>query len=93
MIVWILGGVVAAAALLLAWGWFEAGWLRTRVLEVELEGVPPALDGVRIAHLSDFHLGVPSRGRRAVAAPRRESSDPVPQPQRRPADSVSTDRR
>jgi hypothetical protein len=33
---------------------------------VELEGVPPELDGLRIAHLSDFHLGVPSRGRRAV---------------------------
>jgi predicted MPP superfamily phosphohydrolase len=53
---------VAAAA----WGWFEAGWLRTRVLEVELDGVPDELDGLRIAHLSDFHLGVPSRGRRAV---------------------------
>ena len=50
----------------LAWGLFEAGWLRKRVLEVELEGVPAELDGLRIAHLSDFHLGVPSRGRRAV---------------------------
>ncbi len=49
----------------MAWGWFEAGWLRTRVLEVELEGVPAELDGLRIAHLSDFHLGVPSRGSRA----------------------------
>ncbi len=28
--------------------------------------MPPELDGLRIAHLSDFHLGVPSRGRRAV---------------------------
>jgi uncharacterized protein len=36
------------------------------VLEVELEGVPDELDGLRIAHLSDFHLGVPSRGRKAV---------------------------
>ena len=54
-----------------AYGLFEAGWLRTRVLEVEIEGLPEALDGLRIAHLSDFHLGVPSRGRvateRAVA--------------------------
>ncbi len=49
----------------MAWGWFEAGWLRKRVLEVELEGVPAELDGLRIAHLSDFHLGPPSRGRRA----------------------------
>ena len=50
----------------LTWGLFEAGWLRKRVLEVELEGLPAELDGLRIAHLSDFHLGVPSRGRRAV---------------------------
>lgn len=53
-------------AALALWGWFEAGWLRRRVLEVELAGLPPELDGLRIAHLSDFHLGVPSRGRRAV---------------------------
>jgi predicted MPP superfamily phosphohydrolase len=49
-----------------AWAWFEAGWLRRTVVEVELAGVPAELDGLRIAHLSDFHLGVPSRGRRAV---------------------------
>jgi uncharacterized protein len=36
------------------------------VIAVELPGVPPELDGLRIAHLSDLHLGVPSRGRRAV---------------------------
>jgi predicted MPP superfamily phosphohydrolase len=58
---------VVAGALALSWGWFEAGWLRKRVLEVELEEVPAELIGLRIAHLSDFHLGVPSRGRRAVA--------------------------
>jgi len=65
-VIWILAAVVLAAVALVAWGWFEAGWLRRRVLEVELEGVPRELDGLRIAHLSDFHLGVPSRGRRAV---------------------------
>jgi predicted MPP superfamily phosphohydrolase len=54
------------AAAVAAWAWFEAGWLRKRVLDVRLEGVPAALDGLRIAHLSDLHLGVPSRGRRAV---------------------------
>jgi hypothetical protein len=50
----------------LGWGWYEAGWVRLRRLELTLEGLPPELDGVRIAHLSDFHLGVPSRGARAV---------------------------
>ncbi|HST25817.1 MAG TPA: metallophosphoesterase [Gaiellaceae bacterium] len=29
-------------------------------------GLPAELDGVRIVHLSDFHLGLPSRGSRAV---------------------------
>jgi predicted MPP superfamily phosphohydrolase len=58
--------LVAIAIAIAAWGWFEAGWLRRRVLEVELERVPPELDGLRIAHLSDFHLGIPSRGRRAT---------------------------
>ena len=54
------------AAALAAYGWFEAGWVRLRVLEVAIPGLPPDLDGLRIAHLSDFHLGVPSRGRLAV---------------------------
>jgi uncharacterized protein len=58
--------VLAAAAAALAWAWFEAGWLRKRVVEVALPGVPPALDGLRIAHLSDLHLGVPGRGPKAV---------------------------
>jgi predicted MPP superfamily phosphohydrolase len=40
--------------------------VRLRVREVEISGLPPELDGLRIAHLSDFHLGVPSRGVRAV---------------------------
>jgi predicted MPP superfamily phosphohydrolase len=33
---------------------------------VDIAGLPAELDGLRIAHLSDFHLGVPSRGGRAV---------------------------
>ncbi len=61
-----LAAAGAAGVLAAAWGWFEAGWVRLRVLEVEIAGLPPELDGLRIAHLSDFHLGVPSRGRRAV---------------------------
>lgn len=61
-----LAGLVALAAVVAAYAWFEAGWVRLRVREVTLAGLPPELDGLRIAHLSDFHLGVPSRGRRAV---------------------------
>jgi predicted MPP superfamily phosphohydrolase len=59
----IFGGVAAAG---LGWSWFEAGWVRLRQIELELPGLAPELDGLRIAHLSDFHLGVPSRGVRAV---------------------------
>ena len=59
-------GLGAFAVACLAWGWFEAGWPRLRVLDVALPDLPAALDGVRILHLSDFHLGVPSRGGRAV---------------------------
>ena len=57
---------VALGAALAGWGWFEAGWVRLRALEVELPRLPEELAGLRIAHLSDFHLGLPSRGARAV---------------------------
>ena len=62
----VLGGLAVLAALVLAYGWFEAGWVRYRVLPLPVEGLPAELEGTRIAHLSDFHLGVPSRGSRAV---------------------------
>jgi predicted MPP superfamily phosphohydrolase len=59
-------GAGAAAAGALAWGHFEAGWVRLEQLECPLERLPPELAGIRIVHLSDFHLGFPSRGERAV---------------------------
>ena len=37
------------------------------MLELPVGGLPRELDGVRIAHLSDLHLGMIGRGRRAVA--------------------------
>jgi predicted MPP superfamily phosphohydrolase len=45
---------------------FEAGWVRLRRLDVAIDGLPRELDGMRVAHLSDFHLGVPSPAVRAV---------------------------
>jgi predicted MPP superfamily phosphohydrolase len=59
-----LGGAAAAAGL--AWGHFEAGWVRLETLPCPLPELPPELEGLRIAHLSDFHLGAPSRGSTAV---------------------------
>jgi predicted MPP superfamily phosphohydrolase len=79
---WVLVGVASVAVLGLAYAWFEAGWLRARVLEVRIESLPEALDGLRIAHLSDFHLGAPlSRGasaaRQAVAWVAKRKADLV----------------
>ena len=59
----LLGALSAAG---MAWGWFEAGWVRLRRRELVLPELPAELDGLRIAHLSDFHLGIPSRGSVAV---------------------------
>ncbi len=61
----LVAGVITVLALLV-YGSIEAGWLRRRVLEVMIDGLPESLDGFRIAHLSDFHLGIPSRGQGAT---------------------------
>jgi uncharacterized protein len=57
------GALLGAA---LGWGLLEAGWPRLRELELPVPGLPRELDGLRIAHLSDFHLGVRSPGVGAV---------------------------
>ncbi len=62
----ILWAALTPAAGALAWGHFEAGWVRLESVECPLDGLRPELDGLRIVHLSDFHLGVPSRATRAV---------------------------
>jgi uncharacterized protein len=55
--------VALAGAAATSWGWFEAGWVRLRSTAVALDRTPVE---IRVVHLSDFHLGLPSRGRRAV---------------------------
>ena len=91
-----LAALAFLALALLAWGVFEAGWLRCRVLDVEIDGLPEELDGLRIAHLSDFHLGVRSRGpcrdregrrlgRGPPARPRLRHRRPRLEPERRAA--------
>ncbi len=50
----------------LGWGLIEAGWPRLCELELPVSGLAAELDGLRIMHLSDFHLGVPSPGAAAV---------------------------
>jgi uncharacterized protein len=51
-------GAVATAGM--GWALFEAQWVELNELEVPLERLPPELDGLRILHLSDFHLGTVS---------------------------------
>ena len=62
----LVSGVAGLAAAGLGWGHFEAGWVRLETVECPLSGLPEDLAGLRLAHLSDFHLGMPSRGTRAV---------------------------
>jgi uncharacterized protein len=59
-------GAGALLAGLLGWGLAEAARPRFRELELAVPGLPGELDGLRIVHLSDFHLGVASPGVRAV---------------------------
>src|SRR5438093_935898 len=62
----VAGALVAGGGAVLAWAHFEAGWVRLRTLQVALPGLPDELTGLRIVHLSDFHLGFPSRASRAI---------------------------
>jgi uncharacterized protein len=55
----LLGATVSAAAVG-AWSLVEAQWVERRELDVAVDGLPDALDGFRILHLSDLHLGMPS---------------------------------
>lgn len=61
-----VGGAGALLAGVLGWGLGEAASPRLRELELQVPGLPAELDGLRIVHLSDFHLGVRSPGVRAV---------------------------
>ena len=47
-------------------GSFRGGLGAARDTGLPVPGLPPELEGLRIAHLSDFHLGFPSRGSAAV---------------------------
>ena len=59
-------GTIAAGGAVGAWALFEAQWVEFRELEASLAGLHPDLDGLRILHLSDFHLGTFSLNARAV---------------------------
>jgi len=54
----------AVSALLIYMILIEPRWLRVTRQNVVIEGLPAALDGLRIAHVSDLHVGAPGLGRR-----------------------------
>jgi len=51
-----LGAGIASGAAA-AWGLFEAQWVELRELDVPLPRLPRELDGFRVLHVSDLHLG------------------------------------
>lgn len=51
-----LGGLAVAAYGVVIRRW----WFVVRHIDVEIEDLPPAFDGFRIAHLSDMHIGMHS---------------------------------
>jgi predicted MPP superfamily phosphohydrolase len=57
--------LAAAGAGAAAWGLFESQWVERRTLDIEVAGLPAALDGLTILHLSDLHAGTPSLNLRA----------------------------
>ena len=57
----------ALGSIAAAWSLFESQWVELNEVDVPIERLPPELDGFRILHLSDFHLGTLSLNGRAVA--------------------------
>lgn len=54
-------GLAAASYML-----FEAHWLKLRHRTIELPGLPQALGGLKLLHISDLHAGTPGPGARAL---------------------------
>jgi predicted MPP superfamily phosphohydrolase len=59
--------VAAVGVAGLAWGLFESQWVQLNLVRLPVAGLPPALEGLRIGHLSDLHVGAPSLNARALA--------------------------
>lgn len=51
------GVAAAGGAAVAAWSLFESQWVAFREVDLPVRALPEELDGFRILHLSDFHLG------------------------------------
>lgn len=76
----LLSAVILAAAGF-SYMLFEAQWLRLRRRRLELPGLPPELEGLKLLHISDLHAGAPGPAGRAIGklikASRRADADLV----------------
>jgi predicted MPP superfamily phosphohydrolase len=61
-----LGALAGIGGAVAAWSLFESQWVECRTVHVAVRGLPRALDGLSILHLSDLHLGSPSLNARAL---------------------------
>jgi len=57
--------LAAAGAGAAAWGLFESQWVESGEVDVPVAGLPAALDGLTVLHVSDLHAGTPSLNMRA----------------------------
>jgi predicted MPP superfamily phosphohydrolase len=72
-----LAAVAAGAAAFAVAGWMGSRRLRVRRLRAHWPDLPPALDGLRIAQLTDLHVG-PQTSRRFLARVRAAVADARP---------------
>ncbi len=74
----LLGGVAGIGAGVASYGLAESQWLRVTRPELPVLDLPGALDGLVVAHLSDFHAGSPSLNLRAMRRAVDETLDQAP---------------
>lgn len=56
-VLWVAGSLVSIMALILLLGFFHGRFnFKYRIIEIEYDSLPPALEGFTIAHISDLHL-------------------------------------
>lgn len=74
---WAAAAMLAVGAVVLAAGWVGSRRLRVRAVDAHIPGLPPGLDGLRVAQLSDLHLG-PQTSRRFLARVVAATADAAP---------------
>lgn len=63
---WLLAAVAVVAAAVICWALFEAQWVELVERDLPVHGLPADLEGLRVLHISDFHLGTFSLNGRAL---------------------------